>query len=104
MVCSIARKLSQDINVGRKIGIPVSRGTFLTILIDIPALKVDDPIDTLTWEGQPANTSYTVEVPLSLRNGSYPGKAIINSNGISIAKLSFLLSNYFSSVKDRSAD
>lgn len=91
-VCSIARELSQDINAGRKIGIPITRGTFLTILIDIPALKVYDPIDTLTWEGHPANTTYIVEVSASMGNGSYPGKAVISSDGIPIAKLSFLIS------------
>ena len=91
-VCSITRELSRDINVGRKIGIPISRGSFITIMIDIPSLKVSDNIDTLVWIGKPANTTYIVEVPVNVHIGSYPGKAVIASDGIPIAKLSFLIS------------
>lgn len=90
-VCSITRELGRDINVGRKIGIPISTGTFLTIIIDIPSLKVHDNIDTLVWVGKPANTTYIVEVPVNVYIGSYPGKAVITSDGIPIAKLSFLI-------------
>src|SRR5262245_34231185 len=91
-VSNIEKELGRDVNVGRKTGVSVSRGALLTIKVDIAPLSVKEPVDTLLWIGDPANTSYIVEVPEDAALGNYPGKATIAYEGITIAKLVFLIS------------
>ena len=90
-IYDIAQKLDRDVNLGRKTGVSVSRGAVLSIKVDIPLLSVKDPVDTLVWTGQPANTSYIIEVPADTPTGEYPGKAVICCEGLTIARLVFLI-------------
>src|SRR5262249_9274993 len=91
-VVTIQKDLDREVNVGRKTGVPVSKGALLTIKVDIDPLRVQDPVDTLVWAGQPANTSYIIEVLENAPLGTYPGKAIIVCEGLTIARLVFLIS------------
>jgi hypothetical protein len=79
-------------------GVPIARGAILTIKVDIRQLGVEDPVDTLIWTGKPANTSYIIEVPADAPIGNYPGIAVISCEGLTIAKLVFLIS--VSAIKD----
>ncbi len=96
-VCSRAKELDRDLNIGLKKGVPVTSGSTLTVTIEIPLFKVLDPIDTIIWQGEPTNTSFIVEVPGNLCAGTYPGKANVLVNGLCIAKIQFLISLFSSS-------
>jgi hypothetical protein len=91
-VFSIAKNLGRDLKIGQKNAVTISWGAILTINIEVPQLKIDDPVDTLVWTGEPANTSYIIEVPEDVRIGNYGGTAVIGHEGLTIAKLKFVIS------------
>ena len=66
IVHSLAKQLDREIKVGLKAGVLISRGAVLTIAIEVPSLRIADPVDTMVWEGEPTNASYHIEVPRTL--------------------------------------
>ena len=61
------------------------------MVLEIPTLRIPDPIDSLVWHGQPSNASFIVEVPSDAAYGTHPGRAIITASGIPVTKLIFSL-------------
>ncbi len=96
-VCSKAKELDRDSNIGLKTGVPVTSGSILTVTVEIPSFKVLEPTDTIIWQGEPTNASFIVEVPGNLGVSTYPGNAHVLVNGLCIAKIQFLISLFSSS-------
>jgi hypothetical protein len=90
-VAQIAGELGRSLITGRKLGESVSKGVLLTIRVDLPHLSVEDPIDTVEWDGEPVNATYIVRVPRRMRPGVYAGKAFISCEGIPVARLVFAI-------------
>ena len=89
-ITAIAQKHGR-VNLGLKTGVPVPRGVILTIMINIEGFDVQDPIDTMVFESVPTNASFIIKVPADCTTGEYPGKAVVNYQGVTIAKIVFLI-------------
>ncbi len=87
-----ARELGRDALIGRKIGVPIEKGAILGITVEVLGLEMVDSFDTIIWEGQTTNASFSINVPHSISMGEFPGKVIIKCQGITIAKLLFVIS------------
>ncbi|MBU1342741.1 MAG: toll/interleukin-1 receptor domain-containing protein [Proteobacteria bacterium] len=90
-ITTAAQELGRDKNLGQKTGVPIDRGTILSIRIDIKGFKVPDPVDSIVWDGVPTNASFIINVPADTAIGNYPGKAVISYQGLAIAKMVFLI-------------
>lgn len=79
----------KDLLIRSKAGLPVARGTLLTVSLRLPGFTIEEPEDVLRWEGSIGNTSFLVQVPKELRPGSYPGTVRIHANSLQVARLHF---------------
>lgn len=77
--------------LGGKSGVPVQPGSHLTITLDVEGMTIKDPVDTIDWDGLPANASFTVYAPPESAPGGYSGKALIAAEGLVIAKVAFIV-------------
>ena len=83
----------EDVKIQSKGGVPVVRGTSLTVQLRIPAFQLASPDDTdvIEWNGEIGNATFPVHVPPHTSSGTYDGKALIYVAGLQIAKLHFVL-------------
>jgi len=82
---------NENIRIKSKNNVKVERGTFLTVHLAIPDLIVEDPEDTIYWDGELANATFSVKVPKDTNIDSYSGKVTIYANSILISKLHFIV-------------
>jgi hypothetical protein len=78
-------------NIGDKEGVPVALGTWLTVSVSIPGFGVYSVKDRMYWDGNIANTSFSIRVPNDSSNGYYVGHAQIAADTVPIATLHFQL-------------
>ena len=76
----------EDIRIKSKNNVKVTRGTSLTVHLAIPDLIVEDPEDTIFWDGKLANAMFPINIPENASIGSHLGKVTLYANGILIAK------------------
>lgn len=69
----------------------VSRGTVLTVQLDIGDLSVDPPSTAVLWEGEIGTAGFLVTVPESAPFGTRSGTARIYVTGLRIATLRFIV-------------
>jgi len=74
---------------GTKQGIGIVQGSVLEVHLSLPGFEVADPVDLLTWNGDPVNASFPVAAPKDCTEGSHLGTATISSHGLMICKLHF---------------
>ncbi len=88
-----AKKLHEtdDICKKSKRSVPIERKTSITVLLDIPAFKIDDSKDTIYWDGKVANTTFMVTIPENISFGEYKGKLLFLVEGLQVARLDFKL-------------
>ena len=92
VVIEAARLKHQNEVAGQKAGIFIPEGTVLSVSLNVPGLKIDDPVDVIDWNGEPANASFFVEVPHEAKLiGKRPGKAKIYLDGVQIASITLQL-------------
>ena len=89
LVSNKARETGKDATIGGKSGVLITRGSILTIQVEISSLFVRYPVDSLAWNGDPANTSYIVEVPENARLGGHAGIANVSHGGGKTFRISF---------------
>ncbi|HYY28075.1 MAG TPA: toll/interleukin-1 receptor domain-containing protein [Chthoniobacterales bacterium] len=90
-VTSLAREFARDRRLGLKAGANVTRGTVLSVMLDLPSLRVKDPTDAIVWAGTPVYASFIVEAPADAVPGAHIGRVIISASSIPIAKVTFSL-------------
>jgi hypothetical protein len=90
-VTSLTRKFGRERHRGDKPQVAVARGAALSVVLDLPSLRIKDPSNTIFWNGEPDYASFVVEVPADVAVGDHPGRVIITASGISIAKVTFCL-------------
>jgi hypothetical protein len=61
----------------------------LEVYLNLPGFVVTDPVDFLTWNGEPVNASFPVAALKDCTEGSHLGTASIHSHGLMICKLHF---------------
>jgi hypothetical protein len=81
----------KEILVKTKGPLPVARGTVLTVNLKMGDLLIEDPQDTILWEGEIGNASFAVQVPQAAAAGPRVGQATIYANAAQIARLNFEL-------------
>ncbi|MGR9088054.1 MAG: TIR domain-containing protein [Gammaproteobacteria bacterium] len=90
-IMEIGQSLGRDTPLARKPGVAVERGSILTIRTEIHELEVPEPVETIPWDGSPINASFIVNVPEGIGIGSRPGKVLVAYQGVTIAKIVFLI-------------
>jgi SEFIR domain len=90
-VTSLAREFARDRRLGIKAQVAVARDTVLSVVLDLPLLRIKDPSDTIVWVGMPVYASFIVDVPANVVAGNHAGRVIISASGIPIAKVTFSL-------------
>ena len=53
----------RDVQIKTKGPLPISRGTVLAVHLKIDDLLIEDPQDTILWEGEIGSASFAVQVP-----------------------------------------
>lgn len=67
----------------------VRRGAVLSLQLEMDTLTVKEPQDTILWEGEIANASFTVQVPKKATLGPRAGSVTIYAAGLRIARVDF---------------
>jgi|HubBroStandDraft_4_1064222.scaffolds.fasta_scaffold01040_11 hypothetical protein len=70
---------------------PLTRGSRLSVRLNIEGLNCPDPHKWITWTGEIGLTAFVVKVPRNTPKGTYSGRASIRLNGCEIAKMSFVV-------------
>ncbi len=70
--------------------VPLGRGVLLTVHLEIPGVLVEDPEDSLLWDGEIGSVNFVFTLPASSPH-AYPGKAVIYAAGVQVAKVQFVL-------------
>jgi hypothetical protein len=71
VIAGLAKEVGREDLLGKKHGVPVERGTILSVSVEIDMLEVREPTDTILWDGVPTNASYIVNVPSNASIGQY---------------------------------
>jgi hypothetical protein len=71
--------------------VTIARGKILTVHLRLDGVVVDDPEDTLLWEGEIGTASFPVRVSDDAAPGSRPGQVAFYLEGLQVAKLHFTL-------------
>jgi len=71
--------------------VKVARGTVLSVRLKVDTLIVEDPTDTILWDGEAGNATFLVMVPQNVPEGPRSGLATIHVNGLRIAKIDFVI-------------
>ncbi len=69
----------------------IARGTILSVRLEVSGARIEDPEDTMLWDGEIACTNFVVSLPSNPENKSLPGKAVVYLNGVQFAKVQFVL-------------
>lgn len=70
---------------------PVTRGTILSIRLDVGELAVQDSECTVLWVGEIARATFSVAVPKTARKGPHLGVARVYASGLKIASVHFTI-------------
>ena len=90
-ISEFSRKLGREKPLGEAHGAQIKKNTQLNITLEINMLDVEDPTDTIFWEGGYKNVSFVVNVPINISTGPCSGRVIIGCHGIPIAKIKFIV-------------
>lgn len=90
-VTSLTHEFARARRLGVKPQVAVVHGVALSVVLDLPALRIKDPNNTIFWNGEPDYASFVVEVPADVAVGDHPGRVIVTASGVPIAKIAFCL-------------
>jgi hypothetical protein len=60
-------------------------------MLSVEDLHIEQPQDTVLWEGEVGNASFAVRVPPDAREGTRQGVAVVFANGLQFARIDFTL-------------
>jgi len=69
----------------------IGRGTTLVVRLTLPGLTVEDPEDTILWDGTIGNASFGVMVPRDAAMGPRRGQVMIYADELRVASVQFLI-------------
>lgn len=70
----------------------VSGETILSVRLKIPGAVIDEPEDTMVWEGESTCVSFVVTLPELSHESKCYGSAQVYANGVQLVRIPFLLS------------
>jgi hypothetical protein len=82
----------RDVLARTKGPIKISSGTILSVRLSIPGAVIDEPEDSMVWEGESTCVSFVVTLPGLSKETRLAGSAHVYANGVQLAKISFVLS------------
>lgn len=85
------KELGRENIAGKKTGVSIELGSLLTITLNLPSLEVPDPTDSFTWDGEPTNASFIVNVPKGIPLKPTYGTAEIRCEGLLLASLKLMI-------------
>lgn len=78
--------------VSKSLEVNIERGTKLTFdLVTDPKLEVDNPVQSLIWDGRPEAAQFGIKVPTRHKPGNVIGTVTVSQNSIPIGHLKFKL-------------
>ncbi|HPB32039.1 MAG TPA: toll/interleukin-1 receptor domain-containing protein, partial [Candidatus Sumerlaeota bacterium] len=80
-----------DIRIKSRGPIELARGNVLTVRPIIRGFSIEPLQDTILWEGEIGNATFTITVPENAKLGSHPGFCEIHLNGLKISSLHFII-------------
>ena len=81
----------------------IADGTMIGIRLSIPGVVIQDPEDSLVWDGESTCALFVVTLPQSAQQSSWPGVAYIHVAGVQIARISFVLTVHSASMLEASS-
>ena len=69
----------------------IAQGSVLSVRLKFDSLVVQDPEDTILWEGQVGNATFAVLVASDVKPGPQIGQALVYLNGLQIATIHFTI-------------
>jgi hypothetical protein len=78
-----------EIRITSKGPVQVARGTILSVRLKLEELIVENPEDTILWDGDIGNAPFSVMVPKDAKKGPRRGLATIHIEGLQIARIYF---------------
>jgi len=79
------------ISIQSKGPVKITRGTILSVRLKLEGLIVENPEDTILWEGEIGNATFLLKVPEGAKEGSRSGVATIYIDGMQILRLYFVI-------------
>jgi hypothetical protein len=80
-----------DVRSHSKGPVPIGRGTVLTVRLKVEDLVIDEPEDTVWWDGRIGNATFPVTAPAGLREGPRKGVAGVYVRGLQVARVHFVV-------------
>ena len=90
-VARLAASTTRSLQAGLRKGMSITRGTLVTVRLNVEGLKVKGAAQSLLWDGEPGNLSFVVSAPADASLGPHATVARLLAGGIHIGELNFLL-------------
>jgi hypothetical protein len=78
-----------EVRVQTKGPVRVTHGTVLTAVLRFGDLIVDEPEDTILWDGEIGSATFPVRVPEGAAQGARSGRVMIFANGVQTIRVDF---------------
>ena len=90
-VAQLAVSTARSLQAGLRKGVSLTRGTLVTVRLNVDGLKVKGAAQSLLWDGEPGNVSLVVSAPADAAPGPHAASARLLAGGIHVGELNFLL-------------
>jgi hypothetical protein len=73
LLAEMAKGMSKSVEQrgpGKKLGTKIERGEELTFSLEMDGMEIDEPNQSLTWEGEPDSVQFGVKIPKDFETGS----------------------------------
>ena len=69
----------------------IARGSEIMFDLRIADWPISEPVQSLTWNGNPESVQFIVDVPPDCKSGNVAGKVTVSQNSVPIGHISFLI-------------
>ena len=76
---------------GSKGPVQIARGTVLTVRLEVTGARIEDPEDSILWEGEMGCANFILTAPANSEGQELSARALIYLGGVQIAKVQFVL-------------
>jgi hypothetical protein len=92
LLAEMAKGMSKSVEQrgpGKKLGARIERGQELTFALEMPGLEIDEPNQSLTWEGEPDSVQFGVTIPKDFETGSLIGTVRVVYKSVPVGHVKF---------------
>lgn len=91
LIRALDEAVGDHVRIKSKGPFPVTRGSILTVRLQVQGFAVDSPEDSILWDGEIGNATFVLDVPSTVAQGAHAARATVRAGGLIIANLSFLI-------------